>query len=78
MTTVLRFKNFKVAIFENDHFPEHVHILGPSFELKINLNNCECYYARGLNKVGVGRMEKFIKANQEFLLETWRSIHEDE
>jgi hypothetical protein len=77
MTTILRFKNFKVVIFENDHAPEHVHILGPDFELKINLNDCECYYSRGVNRVTVGRMEKFVKKNQEFLLETWSAIHEN-
>jgi hypothetical protein len=78
MTTVMRFKNFRVVIFSNDHLPEHVHILGPDFELKVSIGDCECYYARGVDRVTISRMEKFVNKHQELLLETWRSIHEDE
>lgn len=78
MTTIMRFKNFKLIIHEMDHMPEHVHIEGPNFHLKIGLNDCECYYARGVNKVTINRLEKFVKKYQDHLLEAWRSIHEEE
>ncbi len=33
------FKQVRIAIYTNDHPPPHAHVLGPDWEIKINLTN---------------------------------------
>jgi hypothetical protein len=33
----LRYQNLRLVIYPNDHGPPHVHVVGPGFEVKVNL-----------------------------------------
>ena len=77
MVTVFKHRKFKIIIYENDHLPEHVHILGPDFELKIMINSGECYYARGAKQTTINKLEKLVKDNKDLLIAAWEEIHEE-
>ncbi len=62
-------------MYFNDHGPEHIHALKDNSEAKIDLDDCECYYARGFNAKTIKELEKFVRNNKKFLLETWRDFH---
>ena len=76
MGTILRYANFRVEIIPGDHKPAHVHIIGPDFIAKVSLDDCECYYARGLNQKSILVIEKFVTKNKDFLIQAWGDINE--
>ena len=74
--TVLRYNKIRVVIYTNDHRPEHVHIIGPGAQAKVDLNSLEVISVSGFSKKAMSKILKQLELDQDHLQEFWRSIHE--
>ena len=76
MPIIIRTQNLKIYIYLKDHLPAHVHVIGPDAETKIDIQNFNCLSVKGFTKQDINRIIKFLKNNQELLLEAWEDYNE--
>jgi hypothetical protein len=81
MVTVFRLRRLRVVIYSNDHWPPHVHVVGPDREAKIALGG-EGEHPTLVANDGLSRSELVsalleINERRELLLQRWREIHGD-
>ena len=56
MVTIFRVRNLRIAIHSNDHWPPHVHVIGPGCEAKVALGEAgEC--PKVMSSDGLSRTE---------------------
>jgi hypothetical protein len=80
MTTILRFRNLRFALYSNDHPPPHVHVIGPEGEARIAIGNDrarpEIMDFHGLTSRQVIAALHIVAKHQNELLDAWRRIHD--
>ena len=81
MVTVFRVRRLRIVIYSNDHWPAHVHAIGPDCEAKIALDE-EGEHPRLVTNDGLARSElesalTAIGEQVELLRQRWREIHGD-
>ena len=74
--TILHTKNLRVVIYPKDHFPPHVHVLGPDQEAKFRLEPIECFYSKGFSEKALRQILKYLQNKQKELLEVWYEYQE--
>ena len=79
MGTVLRIGALRVVMHSRDHWPPHVHVIGPDGEARIALGRLvpqpyvmSCH---GLSDKQVATAMAEITHNREQLKQMWRTIH---
>jgi hypothetical protein len=79
MPTVLRFGNFRVVIYPNDHRPAHVHVIGSGheavFELACPTGPVTVRENYGFPRPDIARIEKALLENLCLLCRVWEDIH---
>jgi hypothetical protein len=81
MVTVFRVRRFRIVIYSNDHWPPHVHVIGPDSEAKIALGD-QGEHPRLVTNEGLTRVElemvlMEVAEQIELLRQRWREIHGD-
>jgi hypothetical protein len=74
MTTKYRFSNFRITLREKDHNPPHVHLMGPDFDVVINLETLEVMDGAAPATV-LRHAVGWIADNREELIQQWRALH---
>jgi hypothetical protein len=81
MVTVFRVRRFRIVIYSNDHWPAHVHAIGPECEAKIALGEegeHPCLVTNdGLTRAELEWVLTEIGEQIEVLRQRWREIHGD-
>ncbi|MCB0407572.1 MAG: DUF4160 domain-containing protein [Bdellovibrionales bacterium] len=67
----MRYKNIRVVIYPQDHWPPHIHVLAPGCEAKFTLDPIDCYFCRGFKESFIKATTKYLKEKQNLLLEAW-------
>jgi hypothetical protein len=71
----------RVVIYANDHWPPHVHVVGPGREAKIALGVAGqrpvIVTSEGLSRRQLSAALVEIDRNRELLAQRWREIHGD-
>lgn len=75
MPTVLRVDGLRVVIYPSDHFPAHVHVLGPGWVVVVNLMGPEVRETIGCDEREARQVLRMITKHQETLIDAWRRIH---
>jgi hypothetical protein len=79
MSTLLRHRNLRIAIYSNDHPPPHVHVIGPDGEARIAIGADhtapEILDFCGLTSRQVISALHQVAKHQAKLLDAWRRIH---
>lgn len=78
MPTVLRIKGFEFRIYTDDHAPAHCHIHKAGTEIIISLNPVTIRQNKGMSRRNARDAVTLVEDHQAFLLEAWKTIHEDE
>ncbi|MEJ1963969.1 MAG: DUF4160 domain-containing protein [Gammaproteobacteria bacterium] len=81
MVTVLRVRRLRIVIYSNDHWPPHVHVIGPGSEAKVALGE-PGEHPRLVTNDGLSRAELVsalleIDEQRDLLMQRWREIHGD-
>jgi len=81
MVTIFRVRGLRVVIYSNDHWPPHVHIVGPDREAKIALGEVGGHPTLMMND-GLSRSELVtalleVDEQRDLLMQGWREIHGD-
>ena len=81
MPTILRFRGLRVVIYVNDHYPPHVHVIGPGREARITLGDEGeppwLMTNEGLSRRQVAAALLKVSENRDLLVQRWREIHGD-
>ena len=76
MPTILRSEGLRVVIYPNDHPPAHVHVIGPDWEVVINLIGLEVREVIDGSDRDARRALRLVSDNRVTLLNAWRRVHE--
>ena len=76
MPTILRSEGLRVVIYPNDHPPAHVHVIGPDWEVVINLIGLEVREVIDCSDRDARRALRLVSENRVTLLNAWRRVHE--
>jgi hypothetical protein len=75
----IKHKKLRLVIYPNDHDPAHVHVVGPDYEVRVNLFNLKLMSTKQtINKVKRSDRIEAIKAvinERQQLLKIWRETH---
>ena len=81
MVTVFRVRRFRIVIYSNDHWPAHVHAIGPDCEAKIALGESsehpQLVTNEGLTRAELVMVLTEVDEHIELLRQRWREIHGD-
>lgn len=81
MVTLFRVMGLRVVIYSNDHWPPHVHVIGPDREARIALGSAGQYPSvltnEGLSRRQLAAALIEVERNSALLLQRWREIHGD-
>lgn len=81
MATIFRVRGLRVVIYSNDHWPPHVHVVGPDREARIELcgqgKPPSLVTNNGLSRSQLTAALVEIAQHRELLLQRWREIHGD-
>lgn len=81
MPTVIRVRGLRVVIFTNDHWPPHVHVIGPGQEAKIALSGKARHptvmATAGFSRAQLAVILVEIDRHHDLLMQRWREIHGD-
>lgn len=69
--TIIQTKNLRVMVYLHDHFPPHVHVIGPNQEAKFLIETLECTYSRGFSEKALGQIKDFLEDKKKILMEAW-------
>jgi Domain of unknown function (DUF4160) len=75
MPTLLRIEGLRVVIYPNDHPPAHVHVIGPDWEVVINLIGLSVREIIDGGDREARRALQMVSENRAVLLDAWRAIH---
>jgi hypothetical protein len=75
MPTLLRIEGLRVVIYPNDHPPAHVHVIGPDWEVVINLTGLSIREVINGGEREARRAMQIVSENRDLLLDAWRAIH---
>lgn len=75
MPTVLRIEGLRFVIYPNDHTPAHVHIVGPDWEIVVNLTEVELREVHSCTLANARHALRLAAEHQDSLLNEWRRIH---
>jgi hypothetical protein len=75
MPTILRIEGLRVVIYPNDHPPAHVHVIGPDWEVVINLVGLQVREIVFGDERDARRALQIVSDNRHALLNAWRTIH---
>lgn len=75
MPTVLWIGGLRFVIYPADHYPAHVHVIGPGWVAVVNLNGLELREAIGCKEADARQVLRLTAAHLDELLEAWRRIH---
>ena len=76
MPTILRIEGLRFVIYPNDHPPAHVHVIGPDWEVVINLIGLEVREVINGGEREARRALQFVSKNRLELLVAWRGFHD--
>jgi hypothetical protein len=81
MPTILRVRGLRIAIYSNDHWPPHVHVIGADGHARVELGD-ECEEPSVMDSCGLSRSDLAvalaeIMCSRELLRHRWREIHGD-
>jgi len=81
MPTIFRVRGLRVVIYTNDHWPPHVHVIGPGREAKIALaregEHPSLVTNEGLSRSLLAAALIEINRKRDLLMQRWREIHGD-
>lgn len=76
----IRHNNLRLVIYPNDHGPPHVHVVGPDFEVKVDLHSLEIMSTRQprikVSSAKRARARRAVASEQALLWKLWRAMHE--
>ena len=75
MPTILRADGLRVVIYPNDHPPAHVHVIGPDWEVVVNLVGPQVREIMFGGDREARRAFDIVQENRTILMKAWRSIH---
>lgn len=75
MGTIAVYRNVRIVIYTRDHWPPHVHAIGPGTEAVFLLESLELIRCHGFDANMVGRIRDFLSVRREQLKEAWDEIH---
>jgi hypothetical protein len=79
MPTILRFRNFRVVIYLDDHEPAHVHVQGPGVRATFYLNCPEgpvlVRENFGVSDRDLAALGLFLSDNLGVLCAAWEELH---
>ncbi|MBY6240349.1 DUF4160 domain-containing protein [Methylosinus sp. Sm6] len=76
MPTILRLGGLRIVIYPNDHPPAHVHVIGPGWEVVIDVVRLELREAIGCTERDARQTLRLVAEHRDDLLEAWRRIHD--
>ena len=80
MPTVFRFHGLRVVVYQNDHRPAHVHVIGPDSEAIFNLNcpggPAELRENYRFARREIRQVQKAVAGHLEELCRAWEEIHD--
>ncbi|HEY1932510.1 MAG TPA: DUF4160 domain-containing protein [Acetobacteraceae bacterium] len=62
-------------IYQNDHPPAHVHVLGPGWAVVVELHTLEVRQNLRASEIQARQVARIIAEHQEPLLHAWRQLH---
>ncbi len=68
------FEGIKIYLYFNDHLPPHIHAMYGEYEVLIDIRTLEVYRGELPNKQ-LKKVTKFVKENQDDLLETFYELN---
>lgn len=71
MGEIFRIRNLRICIYPKDHYPPHLHVLGPGAEAKFELETMECFFSRGFKESTLKEIKKVLLKEKTLLLEVW-------
>jgi len=81
MPTILRVRGLRITIHFNDHWPPHVHVIGPDGQARVALGDaCDkpsLMSNDGLSGSDVAIAQAEIERNCQLLRLRWSEIHGD-
>ena len=81
MPTIFRVQGLRVVIYTNDHWPPHVHVIGPGIEARIAPGDegqrPSVLVNQGLSRRQLARALVEIDRNRDLLMQRWREIYGD-
>ena len=75
MPTILRVDGLRIVIYPNDHPPAHVHVIGPDWEVVVNLVGMKVREIIGGGDLEARCAFDIVQENRIVLMDAWRSIH---
>jgi hypothetical protein len=75
LPTIHWFANCKIAIYADDHFPPHFHLLGRGWRCAINIETLRMM-AGSAAKHDLREALEWAVANREFLVTKWSEFNE--
>jgi hypothetical protein len=75
MPTGLRVDGLRIVIYPNDHPPAHVHVIGPDWEVVINLAGLQVREIINGSDRDARRALQIVTENRAALLNAWRVTH---
>ncbi len=74
MPTLVRFANFEIDMYFEDHNPPHVHVVGREFEMLVAIRDGAVLAGDVPPRVRRTAL-RWIADNRETLLRTWDDLH---
>ena len=75
MPTILREGGLRFVIYPNDHEPAHVHVIGPDWEVVVNLRDCRLREALRCGERDANAAVRRVAEHRDILLNAWRKLH---
>lgn len=75
MPTILRASGLRFVIYPNDHPPAHVHVIGPGWEVVVNLIGMELREVHSGTFADARQALQLVAEHRDILLAAWRGIH---
>lgn len=78
MPVILRIGPFKIIINIKDHWPAHVHCVGPGVTIIIEIMSQRVIRNKGVSPKDTKRLQLYIEENKDVLMNEWRHYHEED
>ncbi len=78
MPVVIKFKNIKIYVYPKDHLPKHVHVIAPSWEVKVEIDSQHILHIKG--KITSRELKLVLSVVQEHkkrLEDAWYEYQKD-
>ena len=73
MPTLARFAGFEIDLYFEDHNPPHVHVVGPDFEVLVEIRNSAILVGDAPARVRRTAL-RWISSNRSMLLTKWDEL----